>query len=349
MPENIEDNDILSRMNNVDDTDELTEEGKKVAMLLDTISKNPKLLDEDTKLKEFYDLAIKAKDGKIEGDRIIIKDNLEKVNLQVQEEFGYDTIEDLIEASKTWKKGSDTFDQWNTLINTAPQSLATAISLYLQGNQDWNKAIAVDTKIDFTKPVNNQSKIELVKFYFPNQFTDDELKGIDSTDDEGLKRSIRLAEGFFDREHKNFSDNIKRATENQTKTINAQKQALDKNKDALKKKYPNLTDTQATKLISSLTNGSYARHFLNQDGIFTDKAAENLVALEMPDFYVKNIIGKSREELNKERMEILNRSSDNPTLKGRVKAPSQEKAPDDITRSLLAKRNTYTTTPFKQQ
>jgi len=299
-------------------------DNKEVAPVVEPVTNAP-VVETPTNTDVYVDSPIYGGKKRVGGegkpkDEPTTFESFEQVDSYVKDSFGIDGgLDKYFEVSKKWRKDSQDLSDASTkatgyeeLFGALPEELRVGISAYANG-QDWREAVSTK-RVDFTKDVKDVPQKELIEYYYPGEFSQEDFEDID--DNRSLKVAIKGAEKQFYSDKQTFD--MKRAQ------IYQQQESRQKNLlgsiggsvEYLKESLPDVNSSTLSKVEQRLKSGDINSLIYNQDGTYKKEAALALVMMEHGYDAIRQLekIYENRAQ-TKVTEDILSRGSDKPSNK----------------------------------
>lgn len=299
--------------------------------------------------------------GKKPADKIKVPQfkTVEEVQAFAKKTFKTENIGEVFASAKEAQKIKGELEATNSKLQQfqefflkVPEPLFEALELAESG-KDWKAPLlALDSKVDFSKPYEQNNELDIVQKYFPSISAEDYAK---KADNPLVQRSIELAKQQFATDAKRVStdrEKISQGIENRNKALKA---SVDVSLVSLQKKYPGLKPAEIQKVQKMMVTGEYKNLFLNPDGTFSEEAASAIAMAVFGDTEIKKLLGKkSTEHANKTIEDTVSRGADKVKDKGGKGNPGNEsqmagtdKGVMNMLRGYFSNTSTYGATPLK--
>lgn len=214
-------------------------------------------------------------------------------------------------------------DEAESYFAQLPEPLFNALSDYAAGN-DWQESLGGKTlKLDLNKDFSNHKLAEVVNYYFPGEYSEEDLKG----DDAVTQKAARFAEKQYNIDKKGFEQ--QRADYERQAQVRQQnlKTSADSSVKKLKNSFPELNANAERKIRKVLNGGEVLNLFYNGDGSYKEDAAEKLVLAMFGKQELDRLVKKeSKKAASRATEAVVSRASDKPssTKKQEVPVPTSE-------------------------
>lgn len=216
-----------------------------------------------------------------------------------------DSLTKLYENTKEWRNASQKLPEVETKLNAIvedlqnlPPHLSAALAAYASGQNEieaWNNA---PKQFDFSKPFDAIPKAEIIKYYYPGEFSDEDIA---DPDDVAINAAYAKAKPLFNSDKRTL-ERQRIELENKTREQNERFSTSVKDSvGALQKTFPGL-DNQRIKRVEKILSGgvqSVISNFVNGDGTFKKDAGMRLALALYGDEEIKardGVIDKTNAE-----------------------------------------------------
>jgi hypothetical protein len=301
----------------------------------------------------FGDEGYKIKSDEEEAPRGVNIAEVEKV----YKDFGFETPDEFksaLDFYKTQKPELEKVKQEHEyvleLLGKAPKELHQALVDFSEG-KDWTQAVKNIRPFDITKQAEQQDAKNLVEYYLPGKFSQEEWEEYTSPDgDPTVKKAIDLSIDIAKRELQKEQDQIQskanEAVQQAQQRMQAFEQSVETATQNLSKKFEGIDKRYVEKVTEELKSQTFMSLFYNPDGTLKPEAGERVIMAQhgydlMRQFQHAAAV-KAR---NEERTEILSRGAERPTARQQQNS-SKELRPEEAKQvqfyeSLLTKKKTF--------
>lgn len=259
--------------------------------------------------------------GKKAPAEVVKIESPEKLLEVVKKDFGIEakTLEDIstfIESSKKWRSESQKaaeieskYKAIETELSALPSELLGAISEYAKG-ADWKKAINAKPQLDFSKKYEPS---DLVKYYFPDKFSEDDFKDTDKSAALQIAEDAALTK--FEAQKQNYEAQVLKVKNDSERQIAAYKGSVESSLSNVKVDFPDMDETILNDVSSTLNGGQKAilSVFFNPDGTVKPTAARAILLAKYNDdvlgMVAQTAANVAEGKLNEE---LLTRGADAP-------------------------------------
>lgn len=269
------------------------EQGQEESDLPDHLKDNPLIKarqasEESTGINDINDLTQRIKD-----DLNIEADSPDKV---------YQEMRRLKEEREKLDEVEKQKEDFRNTIENLPEDLYEAMAAYYEG-EDYRNVINMRPNLDFSKTEDDLPEADLVKTYYPDTFTDEDIQELKEGDpDERLKKAwdatVKTAKEKFRSDKEVFS----KRQQDRDKRIQDQQQALEQSMEKavtnFKEKFPGADNDYISSIKSSLQNPTSI--FFNDDGTLKDDAAVKLALAEHGQSLVDEVVQRTKAEAKSE-------------------------------------------------
>ncbi len=314
----------------IPDSTPLTQEGQSVAQILEMASKDATFAalpevkaiveaagkvkttkektEENTEEEEETDDKTKSKSvffGNKKGSPVPEFKTVDEMQPYI-EKFGLKNPSELFVKAEKWRNDSqelpklvDENNGYKQLFDNMPQEVYDIIQVWGKGG-DWQEAMRDKAPtMNFGKSFEKQ-QFEIVNKYFPNQFTEAELK---DTNDSVAKNAIAVAKEKFNLGKEQLDHQRAAALEKAGKTATAIKQSALSSVEKLQEEFPDFSARQLGEVKQILVGGDLNSLFFNKDGTVKPEAA---VMLALAKYGKAEITGKVASATKKAKADTQN-------------------------------------------
>jgi len=221
--------------------------------------------------------------GNVEG--------LEGINELVAKEF--EGIKDYSSLKESYKELTGRLTEFETVkkqneelingLSSLPPELIKAIELAEQG-KDYRQYIAGMPNIDFNKDANNIDKIDLIKAYFPDKITDDDIEAMDENSDYYDPKASRLVDMLHERavekfnaEKKGFEGQAEEYLRKEDQRKEVYSTSVKNSLSSIKQSFPDAPASYVKSVEEKLLNNGIASLFYDEQGLLKADAAARFV------------------------------------------------------------------------
>lgn len=207
------------------------------------------------------------------------------------------------------------------VINAMPDDLYGALNEWLN-DKDYRAYLneQLSQKIDFSKPYHKHSTKDLIQFYYPNKFSEDDLEDKDNKAVQVLMETVEARyeqdQSKYRNKEKSYRDNEKNALNEFTEMLGKSQQVAESYFNSLPLNFRDEHKSSLKKLMDKGQQGLLLE-FFKPDGTWKENAMEQLAYLrygkEQLDLARKLI---EREVQSKVNEEMVQRGADRPTPVG---------------------------------
>lgn len=254
-------------------------------------------------------------------------EGIDSVNKHISEKF--DGVENLDSLMTRYGKMSDEITELKVIqgeyskieksFSEMPSELLKAIDMAEKG-ENWKEMLTNSPRLSFDSDVDSIDKVELVKAYYGDQFSDADFEAAneDSEDyDPAVGRLVNMAhnnakEKFASDKSKNTLT-LEQANNARTAKQTAFNESVDGSLASIKKFMPDATDEYLSSISQDLLQNKKDSLFSNQDGTLKEDAAlRYALAKDGPEIFgqlFEALQAKIKTEANQE---LLERKSQTP-------------------------------------
>lgn len=252
----------------------------------------------------------------------------------------------LYENTKEWRTAAQKLPEieanFNAIVEdlkNLPPHLANALHAYANGQDEVEAWSATPKQLDFNKPFDHHSKAEIVKYYYPTDWTDEDLS---DPDDVAINAAYAKAKTLYNSDKKLLErqrlEYENTAKESKERFANSVRSSV----DSLQKAFPGLS-TQRVKKVEGLLNGgvqSVLSHFVSGDGTFKKDAGVRLALALFGDEEIKARDGVI-DKTNTENYNKVKAAKETPGQTGQTHTPPEKQVPKEILDMSQGIRKTY--------
>ena len=305
-----------------------------------------KVVDEKIPDNKF---GIKIKKDKEKAPKQVTIEKFDDIPTVLKSKYGHE-----VKEAKDLSKFFDTADKWRkdsqelakvskevetikkekdnaiAVFENLPSELLEAVKAHYNG-EDYKKVILESKGLDFKKETHSTK--DLVNYYFPNEFTDEDFENPDL-------RELKIAEkAAIDKYKSDKAARELRAKEQVEKAqlkTKAYQASVNSSVDHLKSSFPDMTPDVIEDIKSTLSSGSLFGEFYNQDGTLKPNAAEMLaLAKHGKDFISQLIEIAQRQGESAANEELLDRANKTPRSRNSKGTEVPRKEVTDMVNDLL--------------
>lgn len=227
------------------------------------------------------------------------KDKKINVNFEAPEEmiqlisskFGVEDPSTFFESAEKWRnqaqegsKVSEEYDRLKDDLQTLPFEIKQAIQYWANGD-NYLEAFDGSERLDYSLDFNKQEPENLVQHYLSEQYDNLVSKyNSDKISDEEFEERIELLAGstkrMFNDDRKALEKEREEFAESQRREYESFKKSALLSVENLGKTYPDFSKSEISKIRNILVEGKIDSLFMNNDGSYSDSAAE-MVAYAM--------------------------------------------------------------------
>ena len=221
--------------------------------------------------------------GSVEG--------LDKINELVAKEFT--DIKDFPSLMESYKELSGRLSDYDTVkkkseelingLSSLPPDLIKAIELAELG-QDYRQYIAGMPSIDFKKDAESIDKIDLIKAYFPDKLTADDIEAMDENSDYYDPKAARLVDALHERavekfnaEKKSFDGQAEAYLRKEDERNEVYSNSVRNSLSSVKESFPDAPASYVKSIEEKLMNNGIASLFYDENGLLKADAAARFV------------------------------------------------------------------------
>ncbi len=221
--------------------------------------------------------------------------------------------------SQKLSESQNKMDDVESYFNSLPEPLYQALTDFNKG-EDWQESLNGKTlKLDFKKDFSNHKLGDVMNYYFPNDYTEEDLKG----DEAVVAKAKNLAEKQYNIDRKSFDQ--KRAEYDRTAQSHQKdvKASVDSSVKKLRESFPELSTNAERKVRKALSSGDVTNLFMNADGTYKEDAGEKLVLAMFGKEEIDRLVKKeSKKAASKATEKVVTRASDKPSSRRSQEVPA---------------------------
>jgi hypothetical protein len=260
--------------------------------------------------------------------------SLEDVQKHAEKKFGVKDVkgfEALMTNVDTWRNDSqklkDVADELETIkagLQSVPSDLAEAINAWSRG-EDYRQPLANSSLVDFTKPFAKHQKSEVIKYFYPGQFTEEELE---YEEDARIKSAYSFAEKLFEQKKAQLEDQRFKLERDAEDRMSRLADSVEGAVGHLSKTFPSAgvraEDKKAIKEIEALLKSGddvkLLSMFKNKDGSVKKDAALMLFLAKNGHTHIRSLAEKIKEQ-NKGIRTAVEKGKSTPAANGSAPHP----------------------------
>ena len=259
---------------------------------------NEEIVEEVEKLEEVKEESLldsplmKMTKPKTEGDIDISSlDGFDKINELVAKEFT--DIKDIPSLMESYKELSGKLSDYESVkqkseelingLSSLPPDLIKAIELAESG-QDYRQYISSMPTIDFKKDADSINKIDLIKAYFPDKLTAEDIEAIDEDSDYYDPKAARLVDTLHERavekfnaEKKSFDGQAEAYLKKEDERREVYSNSVRNSLSSVKESFPDAPASYVKSIEEKLMNNGIASLFYDENGLLKADAAARFV------------------------------------------------------------------------
>jgi len=259
---------------------------------------NEEIVEEVEKLEEVKEESLldsplmKMAKPKTEGDIDISSlDGFDKINELVAKEFT--DIKDIPSLMESYKELSGKLSDYESVkqkseelingLSSLPPDLIKAIELAESG-QDYRQYISSMPTIDFKKDADSINKIDLIKAYFPDKLTEEDIEAIDEDSDYYDPKAARLVDTLHERavekfnaEKKSFDGQAEAYLKKEDERREVYSNSVRNSLSSVKESFPDAPASYVKSIEEKLMNNGIASLFYDENGLLKADAAARFV------------------------------------------------------------------------
>ncbi len=283
-------------------------------------NKDTKTADEDNSADEETNPLLKSLNAGKKAKAVVFE-NFDQIKATAKKEFGIDIKDEkdfgkVFSSSKKWREDAakvpdleSKVAQFNEIFENMPDSLLNSVKDYFDAKPDWDKHITNKPKFDFSKPVEKQKVEELVNYYFPGDFTEDDFKAEEKGKD--LKIAEKAAKDRFNSDKLGLENDSAAQMRLSEARIEGRKTSIASSLTTLKQSFPEIDKSEEKRLTKILESGDINSLFINKDGSYKPGAAKMLFLAEYGEGAIENLMKVSAKRAeSKANEDILTRGAD---------------------------------------
>ena len=253
-------------------------------------------------------------------------ENFDQVKATIKKDFGIEIKDEkdfgkVINSSKKWREDAaklpeleEQIGQFNKLFEEMPAPLLDSMKAFFAADPNWDRPIVSRPRFDFSKPVENQNIKELVKHYFPDDFTKEDFEAEEKSP--ALKIAEKAAKDRFVSDKNGLEEKSAAQVRQSTERLNSRKASIASSLTILKQSFPEIDKAEEKRLTKALESGDINSLFINKDGSFKPDAAKKLFLAEYGEGAIENLMKMSAKRAeSKANEDILTRGADTPKPK----------------------------------
>ena len=222
----------------------------------------------------------KAKPIKFEGQEDIQAYVQKKYQVEKPEDWGkfLANVEQWRNQSQKAEEVQEQFENTVESLNKLPYEIQIAMLAYSKGEDYRNAFNKSVTNIDFSKDIDAHPKSEIVKYFYPNDFTEEDLEDFD--DNPQVKAAYNMAKTtFYPKAQKAIQEqraDLERESEAIRKRLN---DSTKSSVEFLEQTFPGVDKNEVKKIEQILVSGDDVKLlglFKNRDGSVKKEAAKML-------------------------------------------------------------------------
>ena len=259
---------------------------------------NEEIVEGSEKLEEVKEESLldsplmKMAKPKTEGDIDISSlDGFDKINELVAKEFT--DIKDIPSLMESYKELSGKLSDYESVkqkseelingLSSLPPDLIKAIELAESG-QDYRQYISSMPTIDFKKDADSINKIDLIKAYFPDKLTAEDIEAIDEDSDYYDPKAARLVDTLHERavekfnaEKKSFDGQAEAYLKKEDERREVYSNSVRNSLSSVKESFPDAPASYVKSIEEKLMNNGIASLFYDENGLLKADAAARFV------------------------------------------------------------------------
>lgn len=204
---------------------------------------------------------------------------------------------------------SEQVQKYEGIFDSMPEDLLNGVKSFFEGDSDWKSKVVNASKIDFSKPLSEISSRELIEYYFPGEFDDEDFKAEEKP--KAILLAEKAAKDKFNIDKKSREEMSAKQIRDAEARQTARKTSVASSLTSLKESFPSLDASVEKQVKSVLESGDISSLFFNKDGSVKPDAAEKLMMAmhgKKTVYKLVSIASKKAETATNE--DILTRGAD---------------------------------------
>ena len=250
--------------------------------------------------------------------------NLDEVYKRINKKYSISTdngVDKFFNSVDTWRKQAQQSSKTERELNDIrksfegmPQPLFNAFETWTSGG-DWNSQIGKEDKyIDYSKPFDNHNQNIILKNYFEDEYTSEDLSDMDSTMKNKL---VNLAKKQYKIEQQSYEGELTRLQNVRKSEEDKVVASVDKSVNTLVESFPEFNNTALTEIRQALLRNQVDALFKTRDGNYSEDAAKMLAFALYGDAENKRLMKIAKRRGESEATErLVTRGSDTPSVTG---------------------------------
>ena len=243
-------------------------------------------------------------------------------------EFGIDEnnfnerVSELTAKEAEFDKATERIKSYEEVFTGLPIEVHEAIKSFYNGESNWDRHVKERISLDFRKDFDTLDAQDVVSKYFPGQVSKEDWEEFnDAEGDERVKgvvqNYINLSKSKFESDKTSYNQKVTDAKNSQQVAEQKYQASFDDSRgnlnEVFKDKMPN--EVYLNTIDNEITKGGIMEMFYNPDGTLKKEAHQRYI-MARDGFDTVNQFREAlkREIASKERMSILERSSDTPRV-----------------------------------
>ena len=253
-----------------------------------------------------------------------VPSNLDEVYKRINKKYSINTdngVDKFFNSVDTWRKQAQQSSQTERELNDIrksfegmPQPLFNAFETWTNGG-DWNSQIGKEDKyIDYSKPFDNHNQNIVLKNYFGDEYTSEDLSDMDSPMKNKL---VNLAKKQYKIEQQSYEGELTRLQNVRQSEEDKVLASVDKSVNTLVESFPEFNNTALTEIRQALLSNQVDALFKTRDGNYSEDAAKMLAFALYGDAENQRLMKIAKRHGESEATErLVTRGADTPSVTG---------------------------------